>query len=60
MSIVRPDPSAYFCLKRMTEVAELAGVTRASLYKSLSDDGNPEFATTAKVVQVLGYKLTIS
>ncbi len=27
--------------KGMTEVARQAGVTRASLYKSLSEDGNP-------------------
>ncbi|MGH8476348.1 MAG: DNA polymerase III subunit epsilon [Methylococcales bacterium] len=34
--------------KGMTEVARQAGVTRASLYKSLADDGNPRFDTIAK------------
>ncbi len=46
--------------KGMTEVARLAGVTRVSLYKSLSGEGNPEFETIAKVVQALGCKLAIS
>ncbi|MDR2710536.1 MAG: putative addiction module antidote protein, partial [Burkholderiales bacterium] len=27
----------------MTEVARQAGLTRASLYKSLSEDGSPQF-----------------
>ncbi len=36
--------------KGMTEVAKQAGVTRASLYKSLSADGNPRFETISKIV----------
>jgi probable addiction module antidote protein len=32
-------------------------VTRASLYKSLSKGGNPEFFTIAKVCEALGVKL---
>lgn len=44
----------------MTEVAKKAGLTRASLYKALSADGHPEFATVLKVVQALGLKLTIA
>lgn len=46
--------------KGMTEVAKLAGVTRASLYKSLSGEGKPEFETIAKVVEALGCKLMIA
>jgi probable addiction module antidote protein len=38
----------------MTEVAKKAGVTRASLYKSLSDSGNPRFETISKVTRRLG------
>jgi probable addiction module antidote protein len=41
----------------MTEIARKAGVTRASLYKSLSEGGNPEFGTIAKVCAALGVKL---
>ena len=36
--------------KRMTVVAQEAGVGRESLYESLSSEGNPEFATVLKVV----------
>lgn len=46
--------------KGMTEVAKRAGVTRASLYKSLADDGNPRFETVSKIVSALGCKLVIS
>jgi probable addiction module antidote protein len=43
----------------MTEVAKKAGVTRASLYKSLSGNGNPNFTTISKVTKALGCKLVI-
>ena len=45
--------------KGMTEVARQAGVTRASLYKSLSEDGNPRFETISKIVEALGGRLSI-
>ncbi len=45
--------------KGMSEVAKQAGVTRASLYKSLSADGNPRFETISKVVEALGGHLSI-
>ncbi|NOX80458.1 MAG: putative addiction module antidote protein [Deltaproteobacteria bacterium] len=44
----------------MTEVAKKAGVTRASLYKSLAEDGNPKFTTISKVTKALGCKLAIA
>lgn len=44
----------------MTEVAKQAGLTRASLYKALSGNGNPEFSTVLKVVQALGLKMTVA
>jgi len=43
----------------MTEVAKKAGVTRASLYKSLANGGNPHFSTISKVTKALGCKLSI-
>lgn len=45
--------------KGMTEVARQAGVTRASLYKSLSADGNPRFETISKIVEALGGHLSV-
>ena len=44
----------------MTEVAKKAGVTRASLYKSLSENGNPRFDTISKVTKALGCRLTVA
>ena len=43
--------------KGMTEIAREAGLGRESLYKALSPEGNPEFATVLKVVKALGLKL---
>jgi probable addiction module antidote protein len=42
----------------IAEIARATGLTRASLYKALSADGNPEFAAVIKVIQALGLKLT--
>ena len=41
----------------MTRVAARAGLGRESLYKALSPQGNPEFATVVKVMQALGFQL---
>jgi len=43
--------------KGMTQVARETGLGRESLYKALSAQGNPEFATNLKVVQALGLRL---
>ncbi len=43
--------------KGMTQVAREAGLGRESLYKALSPNGNPEFATIMKVVSALGLQL---
>ena len=43
--------------KAMTQVAKDAGLSRESLYRALSVDGNPSFATILKVARVLGVKL---
>ncbi len=43
----------------MTQVAQKAGVTRASLYKSLSKNGNPSFKTINRVTEALGLRLTL-
>lgn len=43
--------------KGMTQVARETGPGRESLYKALSAEGNPEFATIIKVVLALGMRL---
>lgn len=42
--------------KGMTQVAIDAGLSRESLYRALSADGNPSFATVLKVARALGVK----
>ena len=41
----------------MSQIARDTGLGRESLYKALSPEGNPEFATVLKVLQALGIKL---
>ena len=41
----------------MSQIARQTGLRRESLYKALSPEGNPEFATVLKVVQALGIEL---
>ena len=43
--------------KGMTTIAREIGLGRESLYKALSLEGNPEFATVLKVIQSLGLRL---
>ncbi|HRH87671.1 MAG TPA: putative addiction module antidote protein [Rubrivivax sp.] len=43
--------------KGMAQVAKEAGLSRESLYRALSADGNPSFATVLKVARALGVKL---
>jgi probable addiction module antidote protein len=43
--------------KGMTQVAKDAGLSRESLYRALSAEGNPSFATVLKVAKALGMKL---
>lgn len=45
--------------RNMTQLAEEAGMTRAGLYKALSAEGNPSFATVSKVAKALGLKITV-
>ena len=43
--------------KGMTQLAKDTGLGRESLYKALSGEGNPSFATILKVMHALGVKL---
>lgn len=42
----------------MSEIAENTGLGRESLYKSLSQGGNPSFSTVIKVMASLGFELS--
>jgi probable addiction module antidote protein len=41
----------------MSQIARDSGLARESLYKALSEDGNPSFATVMKVLTALGVRL---
>ena len=43
--------------KGMSQVARDSGLSRESLYKALSENGNPSFATVLKVARALGVRL---
>ena len=43
----------------MTQLSKETGLGRESLYKALSGEGNPSFATVAKVARALGLKLAL-
>jgi len=54
-------PSALGVVARargMTQLAKDAGLSRESLYRALSADGNPEFSTIVKVTKALGIDLS--
>lgn len=42
--------------KGMAQVAKDAGISRESLYRALSAEGNPSFATVLKVAKALGVR----
>lgn len=45
--------------KGMTRIARDTGLSRESLYRSLSPSGNPSFITVMKVLQSMGLHLRI-
>ena len=46
--------------KGMSFIAEQTKLNRQSLYKSLSEKGNPSFDTISKVLHACGLKLSVS
>ena len=44
----------------MGQIAKKAGLSRESLYKALSAEGNPEFGTVIRVMHALGLKFSVS
>ncbi|MBU0500968.1 MAG: putative addiction module antidote protein [Gammaproteobacteria bacterium] len=45
--------------RNMMQLARDTGLTREGLYKALSGEGNPSFATILKVARALGLELTM-
>jgi probable addiction module antidote protein len=46
--------------KGMAEVAEATGLSRESLYRALSANGNPTLSTTLEVLRALNLRLTVA
>ncbi|MBK3398020.1 MULTISPECIES: addiction module antidote protein [Methylobacterium] len=44
----------------MTQIAKETGLSRETLYRTLSDKGNPQLATLMAVLKSLGLKLTVA
>jgi probable addiction module antidote protein len=45
--------------RNMNQLAKDAGLSRSGLYKALSGEGKPEFATVMKVAGALGLKVQL-
>lgn len=56
-SLIRASLGDIARARGMTQLARDTGLAREGLYKALSSEGNPEFATIMKVVNALGLKL---
>ena len=46
-------------MRGMSRIAKKCGLGRESLYKSLSDKGNPEFRTVLSVLKAMGIRLHV-
>ena len=44
----------------MSRLARDAGLSREGLYKALSENGNPSFATVMRIARALGLQLRIT
>ena len=45
--------------KGMAQISRELNLARESLYRSLSQDGNPSFSTVVKVLDNLGFQLSV-
>jgi probable addiction module antidote protein len=57
-SLIRSALGAIARARGMSQLARDTGLAREGLYKALSPEGNPEFATVMKVIKALGLKLS--
>ncbi len=46
--------------QNMSRLAREVGMTREGLYKALSENGNPSFATVMRITRALGMQVRIS
>ena len=44
----------------MTSLAKETGLNRESLYKTLSENGNPKYETLTGIIKALGFRLSVA
>ena len=59
-AFIAKAPGTIARARGMAKIAKKAGLSRESLYKALSAEGNPEFGTVIRVMQALGLKFSIA
>ena len=59
-SLIRAALNDVARAQNMAQLSRDAGMSREGLYKALSTDGNPSFATVLRVVRALGMQLRVS
>ena len=59
-SLIRAALSDIARAGNMTKLAREAGMSREGLYKALSANGNPTFATVMKIARALGMQVRIT
>ena len=59
-SLIRAALNDIARAQNMSRLAREIGMTREGLYKALSDNGNPSFATVMRLTRVLGMQLRIT
>ena len=58
-SLIRAALNDVVRAQNMSRLADDIGMTRAGLYRALSEDGNPSFATVMRITRGLGMRMQI-
>ncbi len=59
-SLIRSALNDVARAQNMAQLSRDVGMSREGLYKALSDEGNPSFATVLRVLRALGMHLRVS
>ncbi len=59
-SLIRAALNDIARARNMSGLAREAGLSREGLYKALSQDGNPTFATVMRITRALGLQLRVT
>ena len=59
-SLIRAALNDIARARNMSGLAREAGLSREGLYKALSKDGNPTFATVIRITRALGLQLRVT